>query len=98
MGTKRRASSRLAMWQGKRKQGRRRAKIWIPKEKNSALGQNGGTRRGNRFQNQDMKYGVMPVKLEMIWGNPWYSTQNSKLKFKSELRAGGVNLSPKADM
>ena len=40
----------------------------------------------------------MPVKLEMIWGNPRYSTQNSKLKFKSELRTGGVNLSPNADM
>lgn len=83
---------------GEEKTGSKKSQNLDPKGKNSALGQNGGTRRGNRFQNQDMKYGVMPVKLEMIWGNPWYSTQNSKLKFKSELRAGGVNLSPNADM
>lgn len=85
------------MWR-EEKTGSKKSQNLDPNGKNSVLGQNGGTRRRNRLQNKDNKYSVMPVKLEMIWGNPRYSTQNSKLKFKSELRTGRVNLSPNADM
>ena len=50
MGTKRRASSRLTMWQGKRKQGQRRAKIWIPKEKTVFLAKMGEPEEGIGFK------------------------------------------------
>ena len=54
------------MRQGKRRQGQRRAKIWIPKEKAVLLAKMGEPEEGIGFKT-DKKYGVS-VKLEMIWG------------------------------
>lgn len=39
-----------AMWQGKRKQGQRRAKIWIPKEKTVLLAKMGEPEEGIGFK------------------------------------------------
>ena len=49
---------------GEEKTGSKKSQNLDPKGKNSVLGQNGGTRRRNRFQNKDNKYSVMPVKLD----------------------------------